>query len=68
MTVNGLAIDPARYVVNRRLDLVGLFDSLVPGDTIAVTTATRSVWTGRLSGAQSFDVSGLCLLYTSRCV
>ncbi len=55
VTVNGVLLDPSRYVVNNGLDTVGLFDSFSPGDHVTVTAKqVRSTLLDR--GADSFDL------------
>ncbi|HWS58685.1 MAG TPA: calcium-binding protein, partial [Actinotalea sp.] len=49
-------IDPSRYVVSSRLDMIGLFDSLLPGDVVTVTLQTAT-WTVQSDG--TFDLGTL---------
>ncbi|HEX5857107.1 MAG TPA: hypothetical protein VFY91_03265, partial [Microbacterium sp.] len=46
-------IDPARYVTSTRLDTIGLFDSLLPGDIVTVTLRLTS-WAVQTGG--TFDL------------
>jgi len=50
ITVNGAPLAAGRYVVSSRQDLVGLFDSLLPGDTVAVTLDVRTARVLRAGG------------------
>ncbi|HSF98236.1 MAG TPA: Calx-beta domain-containing protein [Ornithinibacter sp.] len=59
VTVNGSVVDPQRYVVSSRLDLVGLFDSLVPGDAVVVTVDTVTAAQFRVSGPFVLDLATL---------
>ncbi len=54
--VNGTPIDPERYVVSSRLDTIGLFDSLVPGD---VVTVTLHLVAGAVQSSGTFDLGTL---------
>ena len=57
VVVNGTTtIPPSRYSVSSRLDLVGLVDSLLPGDSVVVTLHLTS-WTVQSAG--SFDLGTL---------
>ncbi|NMM32989.1 MAG: calcium-binding protein, partial [Phycicoccus sp.] len=49
-------IDPAQYVVSSRLDTVGLFDSLLPGDVVTVTLHLTT-WTVQSGG--TFNLGSL---------
>ncbi|MBK8459225.1 MAG: hypothetical protein IPL43_02550 [Micropruina sp.] len=59
VTVNGVTLAQDRYVVSSLLDSIGLFDSFLPGDAVAVQVTTVSSTTVRCSGAASVDVSVL---------
>ena len=59
ITVNGAPLAAGRYVVSSRQDLVGLFDSLLPGDTVAVTLDVRTAGVVRASGAVTVDLATL---------
>ena len=61
VTVNGSLVDPSRYVVSSRLDLVGLFDSLVPGDAVVVTVDTVTAAQFRVGGPFVLDLATLGL-------
>ncbi len=54
--VNGVLLDPSRYVVNSRLDTVGLFDSLTPGSIVNIATKKVTTTTLRASGPTTFTL------------
>ena len=54
--VNGLLLDPSRYVVSSRYDTVGLFDSFSPGAVVNVATKKVSTVTLSARGPVSYDV------------
>ena len=57
VTVNGVALAGNRYVVSSRQDLVGLFDSLLPGQAVGVTLDVRTATTLRGSGTVTVDLA-----------
>ena len=59
ITVNGAVLPASHYVGTTGQNIVGLFDSLQPGDTVAVTLSPVAMATGRYTGAQAYDISAL---------
>ncbi len=59
ITVNGAPLAAGRYVVSSRQDLVGLFDSLLTGDTVGVTLDVRTTAVLRATGSVTVDLATL---------
>ena len=57
--LDGRLLPGTHYVVTPGQDIVGLFDSMLPGDTATVTLNTVDTATFTASGAQAYDISGL---------
>ena len=54
--VNGLLLDPSRYVVSSRYDTVGLFDSFTPGAVVNVAAKKVSTVTLSARGPVTYDM------------